>query len=79
MILFWKNGRNNSVTTILVTTYHFSNNISFQAYSIHDVEVGYCQGSAFIVGLLLLQVRWCILIKELVRVMLAFRKVVKHQ
>ncbi|KAK6764523.1 hypothetical protein RB195_024735 [Necator americanus] len=26
-----------------------------KAYSIHDKEVGYCQGSAFIVGLLLLQ------------------------
>lgn len=26
-----------------------------KAYSIHDEEVGYCQGSAFIVGLLLLQ------------------------
>uniref|UniRef100_A0A915Q789 Rab-GAP TBC domain-containing protein n=1 Tax=Setaria digitata TaxID=48799 RepID=A0A915Q789_9BILA len=26
-----------------------------KAYSIHDVEVGYCQGSAFIVGQLLLQ------------------------
>ena len=28
-----------------------------KAYSIHDREVGYCQGSAFIVGLLLMQVR----------------------
>lgn len=28
----------------------------FQAYSLVDREVGYCQGSAFIVGLLLLQV-----------------------
>lgn len=27
-----------------------------KAYSLHDREVGYCQGSAFIVGLLLLQV-----------------------
>ena len=27
-----------------------------KAYSIHDREVGYCQGSAFIVGLLLMQV-----------------------
>lgn len=27
-----------------------------KAYSIHDKEVGYCQGSAFIVGQLLLQV-----------------------
>ena len=26
-----------------------------KAYSIHDREVGYCQGSAFIVGLLLMQ------------------------
>lgn len=29
---------------------------SFQAYSLVDREVGYCQGSAFIVGLLLMQV-----------------------
>jgi hypothetical protein len=29
----------------------------FQAYSLHDREVGYCQGSAFIVGLVLMQVR----------------------
>ena len=28
----------------------------FQAYSLVDREVGYCQGSAFIVGLLLMQV-----------------------
>lgn len=28
-----------------------------KAYSIHDREVGYCQGSGFIVGLLLMQVR----------------------
>ncbi|ETN75358.1 TBC domain protein [Necator americanus] len=28
---------------------------NLKAYSIHDKEVGYCQGSAFIVGLLLLQ------------------------
>lgn len=27
-----------------------------QAYSLVDREVGYCQGSAFIVGLLLMQV-----------------------
>ena len=27
-----------------------------KAYSIHDKEVGYCQGSPFIVGLLLMQV-----------------------
>lgn len=27
-----------------------------KAYSVHDKEVGYCQGSAFIVGQLLLQV-----------------------
>ena len=26
-----------------------------KAYSVHDREVGYCQGSAFIVGLLLMQ------------------------
>lgn len=30
---------------------------SYQAYSLHDREVGYCQGSGFIVGLLLMQVR----------------------
>lgn len=29
-----------------------------KAYSIHDKEVGYCQGSAFIVGQLLLQVNF---------------------
>ena len=28
-----------------------------KAYSVHDREVGYCQGSAFIVGLLLMQVK----------------------
>ena len=27
-----------------------------KAYSLHDREVGYCQGSAFIVGILLMQV-----------------------
>ena len=27
-----------------------------KAYSLHDREVGYCQGTAFIVGLLLMQV-----------------------
>lgn len=27
-----------------------------KAYSLHDREVGYCQGSGFIVGLLLMQV-----------------------
>jgi len=31
--------------------------VLFQAYSLVDREVGYCQGSAFIVGLLLMQVR----------------------
>ena len=30
--------------------------VFFQAYSLVDREVGYCQGSAFIVGLLLMQV-----------------------
>ena len=29
---------------------------NIKAYSIHDPEVGYCQGSAFICGLLLIQV-----------------------
>ena len=29
-----------------------------KAYSLHDREVGYCQGTAFIVGLLLMQVSW---------------------
>jgi hypothetical protein len=28
-----------------------------KAYSLHDREVGYCQGSAFIVGILLMQVQ----------------------
>lgn len=32
-------------------------NFIFQAYSLVDREVGYCQGSAFIVGLLLMQVK----------------------
>lgn len=29
-----------------------------KAYSLHDREVGYCQGSGFIVGLLLMQVKY---------------------
>lgn len=29
-----------------------------KAYSLHDREVGYCQGSGFIVGLLLMQVHF---------------------
>jgi len=29
-----------------------------KAYSLHDREVGYCQGSGFIVGLLLMQVNY---------------------
>ncbi|VDN22875.1 unnamed protein product [Dibothriocephalus latus] len=29
-----------------------------KAYSLHDREVGYCQGSGFIVGLLLMQVTY---------------------
>ena len=33
-----------------------------KAYSTHDREVGYCQGSAFIVGLLLMEVRLPLLI-----------------
>ena len=32
-----------------------------KAYSVHDREVGYCQGSAFIVGLLLMQVNTLLL------------------
>lgn len=32
-----------------------------KAYSIHDPEVGYCQGSAFICGLLLIQVWKCLI------------------
>ncbi|XP_071820168.1 EVI5-like protein isoform X2 [Apostichopus japonicus] len=38
-----------------------------KAYSLHDKEVGYCQGSAFIVGLLLMQMPeeevFCVLVK----------------
>jgi len=38
-----------------------------KAYSVHDREVGYCQGSAFIVGLLLMQMpeeeSFCVLVK----------------
>jgi len=30
---------------------------SLQAYSLHDREVGYCQGIGFLVGLLLMHVR----------------------
>ena len=44
----------------LVRTLHSHNLFNlfpFQAYSLVDREVGYCQGSAFIVGLLLMQVR----------------------
>lgn len=41
----------------LVRTLHSRNLFPFQAYSLVDREVGYCQGSAFIVGLLLMQVR----------------------
>lgn len=32
-----------------------------KAYSLHDREVGYCQGSGFIVGLLLMQVKYTII------------------
>lgn len=31
-----------------------------QAYSIYDREVGYCQGSCFVVGLLLMEVSQCV-------------------
>ncbi len=38
-----------------------------KAYSVHDREVGYCQGSAFIVGLLLMQMpeeeAFCVLVR----------------
>lgn len=37
-------------------TLHSPHVVPFQAYSLVDREVGYCQGSAFIVGLLLMQV-----------------------
>jgi len=33
--------------------------ILLQAYSVYDREVGYCQGSPFIVGMLLMQVSSC--------------------
>lgn len=33
-----------------------------KAYSLHDREVGYCQGSGFIVGLLLMQVKFSLLL-----------------
>lgn len=36
-----------------------------KAYSLHDREVGYCQGTAFIVGLLLLQVNWFLFFSSL--------------
>lgn len=38
-----------------------------KAYSLHDREVGYCQGSGFIVGLLLMQVKCCPFAKPIVR------------
>lgn len=38
------------------TSGDFLSSSFFQAYSLVDREVGYCQGSAFIVGLLLMQV-----------------------
>lgn len=40
---------------VLIRLLSFDNCL-IQAYSIWDKEVGYCQGSAFIVGILLMQV-----------------------
>ena len=37
-----------------------------KAYSIHDREVGYCQGTAFIVGLLLMQVYTILIILQII-------------
>ncbi|VDN23295.1 unnamed protein product [Gongylonema pulchrum] len=44
-----------------------------KAYSIHDTEVGYCQGSAFIVGQLLLQMPEEEAFAVFVRLMEAYR------
>merc|ERR1719319_995397 len=44
-----------------------------KAYSVHDREVGYCQGSAFIVGLLLMQMPEEEAFTVLVRIMQHFR------
>lgn len=41
-----------------------------KAYSIHDPEVGYCQGSAFICGLLLIQVVYYLIINQLLLVLI---------
>lgn len=46
-----------SLSVLVNFDYDFSSVcLGFQAYSLHDREVGYCQGSGFIVGLLLMQV-----------------------
>lgn len=46
-----------SSVLLSINTAHSKCNVCvFQAYSLVDREVGYCQGSAFIVGLLLMQV-----------------------
>ena len=54
---------NFSLSGVLITLMlHIQKRLNFyfiytlQAYSLHDREVGYCQGSGFIVGLLLMQV-----------------------
>ena len=49
---------------IKLTFHNLLNNlvlIVLQAYSVYDREVGYCQGSPFIVGMLLMQVKHCFL------------------
>lgn len=33
--------------------------LALQAYSVYDREVGYCQGSLFLAGVLLMHVSWC--------------------
>ncbi len=44
-----------------------------KAYSLHDREVGYCQGSGFIVGLLLMQVRHAFLSNRLMSLNAQYR------
>jgi len=46
----------NGITCTRIYQVGVFDNCLIQAYSIWDKEVGYCQGSAFIVGILLMQV-----------------------
>ena len=55
---YWPKTMENGFTwLVFIRLLPFGNNYCLiQAYSIWDKEVGYCQGSAFIVGILLMQV-----------------------